>query len=632
MNFYPMKLRNFRYGLFQRLIHNYLPLKMKKIKVFLSTFTVFVICTFNLQVPAWAADGDLDTSFGTGGKVTTAIGSADDTAYSVVLQSDGKIIAVGQSTNGANTDFAVVRYNADGSLDTSFDTDGKVTTAIGSSNDNARSVVLQSDGKIVVVGNSWSSVYDFAVVRYNADGSLDTSFSGDGIETTQVGGSLSDTAYSVVLQSDGKIIVAGASDSDFAVVRYNADGSLDTSFDTDGKVTTPIGSGTDEAYSVVLQSDGKIILSGYSVGANRDFAVVRYHADGSLDTSFGTGGKVTTPIGSGTDEAKSVVLQSDGKIIAAGYSHNGANADLAVVRYNADGSLDTSFDTDGKVTTPIGSSSDGANSVVLQSDGKIIVAGFSNGATRDFAVVRYNADGSLDTSFDTDGIVTTPIGSGTDEANSVVLQSDGKIIAAGYSHNGANTDFAVVRYSVTIISNNSSSNFNSFPWVGVQSITCPDPNPWIKEQLDFATNAKPVLVSAENTVGKTITQSSYDSLKSSGVIFDTVSKKVSTATETLPIYGCKDKLLSGKVNQPIQFIAGGYTLQSDAHGYINTADLKWHDTNGVTLYTNTAAFLHTVNFTKTGKYVVVLTEQPDTSRGLIPTYGARTIRFVIDIK
>ena len=174
-------------------------------------------------------------------------------------------------------------------------------------------------------------------------------------------------------------------------------------------------------------------------------------------------------------------------------------------------------------------------------------------------------------------------------------------------------------------------NDNSEPWVGDQSINCPAPNPWVKEQLGFASNAKPVLVSAENTVGKTITQSSYDSLKSSGVVFDTVSTKVSTATETLPIYGCKDKLLSGKVNQPIQFIAGGYTLQSDAHGYINTADLKWHDTNGVTLYTNTAAFMHTVKFTKTGKYVVVLTEQPDTSRGLIPTYGVRSVRFVINI-
>jgi|GEM_PF-2509437 len=174
-------------------------------------------------------------------------------------------------------------------------------------------------------------------------------------------------------------------------------------------------------------------------------------------------------------------------------------------------------------------------------------------------------------------------------------------------------------------------NDDSEPWVGDQSISCPAPNPWVKEKLGFASNAKPVLVSAENTIGKTITQGAYDSLKSSGVVFDTVSTKVSTATETLPIYGCKDKLLSGKVNQPIQFIAGGYTLQSDAHGYINTADLKWHDTNGVTLYTNTAAFMHTIKFTKTGKYVVVLTEQPDTSRGLIPTYGVRSVRFVINI-
>jgi YVTN family beta-propeller protein len=169
------------------------------------------------------------------------------------------------------------------------------------------------------------------------------------------------------------------------------------------------------------------------------------------------------------------------------------------------------------------------------------------------------------------------------------------------------------------------------PWVGAQSITCPAPNPWVREKLGFASNAKPVLVSAENTIGKTITQGSYNALKSSGVVFDTVSTKVSTATETLPIYGCKDKLLSGKLNQPIQFIAGGYTLQSDAHGYINTADLNWHDTNGVTLYTNTAAFMHTIKFTQTGKYVVVLTEQPDTSRGLIPTYGVRSVRFVINI-
>ena len=210
-----------------------------------------------------------------------------------------------------------------------------------------------------------------------------------------------------------------------------------------------------------------------------------------------------------------------------------------------------------------------------------------------------------------------------------MLQSDGKIVVAGISNNGVNRDFAVARYSITVSGADSSSN--ELIWVGAQSTSCPAPNPWVKEKLGFATNAKPVLSSAENSVGKTITQSSYDALKTSGVAFDAVSKKVSTATETLPIYGCKDKLLSGKINQPIQFIAGGYTLQSDAHGYINSADQKWHDINAVTLYTNTAAFMHTVKFTKAGKYVVVLTEQPDTSAGLIPTYGVRSIRFVINV-
>lgn len=169
-------------------------------------------------------------------------------------------------------------------------------------------------------------------------------------------------------------------------------------------------------------------------------------------------------------------------------------------------------------------------------------------------------------------------------------------------------------------------------WVGRNSIACPEPNPWDEERLLFAEEVVPVISSAENLVGKSISQTALNDLGNSGVVFDTVSTKVSTATETLPIFGCKDKLLSGTVNQPIQFIAGGYTLQSDAHGYINTSDLKWHDTNGVTLYTNTAAFMNTIKFTNPGKYIVVLTEQPDTSRGLIPTYGVRSIRFVINIK
>jgi uncharacterized delta-60 repeat protein len=591
--------------------------------------SILTISLSNLQSPVWAADGDLDTSFDTDGKVTTPIGSGNDYIRSVVMQSDGKIVAAGDSYNGSNYDFAIVRYNTDGSLDTTFDSDGKVTTPIGSPDAVAWDVVLQSDGKIVAAGESYNgSNYDFAVVRYNTDGSLDTTFSSDGKVTTPIA-SGNDKAYSVVLQGDGKIVVAGASyngsNNDFAVLRYNTDGSLDTTFDTDGIQTTALGGATnDYVNSVVVQSDGKIVAAGYTFKVTEaDFAIVRYNTNGSLDTTFDTDGKLTTPIGSGSELANSVVLQSDGKIVAAGYSYNGSDNDFAIVRYNTDGSLDSTFGTGGKLTTPIGSGDDNADSVVLQSDGKIVVAGDSgNGSNSDFAVLRYNSGGSLDTTFGTGGKVTTPIGSGNDYASDVVLQSDGKIIVAGSSHNGSNHDFAVVRYTISV---------SSLSWVGAQAITCPAPNPWVKEQLGFASNVKPVLVLAENTIGKTITQSSYDVLKTSGVVFDTVSKKVSTATETLPIYGCKDKLLSGKVNQPIQFIAGGYTLQSNAHGYINTADLKWHDTNGVTLYTNTAAFMHTIKFTKTGKYVVVLTEQPDTSRGLIPTYGVRSIRFVINI-
>jgi len=623
INYFPVKIQNFR----QIFLQNILLLKIKRAKVFIVTFTLFFLCTFNSLSSAWAVDGDLDTSFGTGGKRTTDL-LGTDIANSVVVQSDGKIVVAGYSESSV----AVVRYNPDGSLDTSFGTGGEQTTTVGIEA-AANSVVLQSDGKILVAGQSYNgSNYDFVVVRYNADGSLDGSFDGDGIQTTPIG-SGTDIASSVVVQSDGKIVVAGYSvigNFDFVVVRYNADGSLDTSFDGDGKRILDLSGLSDVARSIILQSDGKIVVTGQSNNGNdNEFAVVRFNSDGSLDGSFDNDGIQITPIGFSDDVPRSVMLQSDGKIVVAGSSDNGSGNDFAVVRFNSDGSLDGSFDTDGKQTTSIGSSG-AANSVVLQSDGKIVAAGNAViGGWDKFAIVRYNPDGSLDTSFGTAGKRTTAIGSRSDIAKSVVLQSDGKIIAAGYSNNGSNDDFAVVRYSVTIISNN--ANFNSSPWVGVQSIVCPDPNPWTKEQLVFATNVKPVLVSAENTVGKTITQSSYVSLKSSGVEFDTVSKEVSTATETLPIYGCKDKLLSGKVNQPIQFIAGGYSLQSKAHGYIKTADLKWHDTKGVTLYTNTAAFLHTINFTKSGKYVVVLTEQPDTSRGLIPTYGVRSIRFVINI-
>ena len=396
--------------------------------------------------------GSLDLSFDGDGKVTTPIGTGSEQAYAVAIHSDGKIVVAGYSFIATSViDFAVVRYNADGSLDTSFDGDGKVTTGVGTT-DIAYSVAIQSDGKIVIAGYSLiGSTRDFVVIRYNTDGTLDTSFDGDGKVITQFGTS-DEIAYSVAIQPDQKIVVAGysvGSTFDFAVVRYNTDGSLDTSFDGDGKVTTPIGSGREEARSVAIHSDGKIVAAGFSfIDTNNDFAVVRYNADGSLDTSFDGDGKVTTSIGISNDTALSVAIQADGRVVAAGVSVIPPNNDFALVRYNTDGSLDTSFDGDGKVTTAIGTSSEEAQSVGIQSDGKIVAAGYTdNGLNFDFAMGRYNTDGSLDTTFDGDGKVTTQIGSGEDNAYGVKIQPDGRVVAAGFSLVGITTDFAVVRYN-----------------------------------------------------------------------------------------------------------------------------------------------------------------------------------------
>ena len=286
----------------------------------------------------------------------------------------------------------------------------------------------------------------FALARYNSDGSLDGSFDGDGKLQTDFS-SGEDIANSIVVQSDGKILVAGISDENtgntrFALARYNSDGSLDTSFDADGKVTTDFGDGIiGQGFAVTVQHDSRIVVAGVSTSTtgNPNFAIVRYNADGSLDSSFNGNGKVTTDINGGEDYAKSVVLQSDGKILVVGDSYNGGSSDFALVRYNSDGSLDLSFDSDGKVTTDFLTANDYAYSVAVQQDEKIVVAGSSN---LSFSVTRYNSDGSLDQSFGDRGSSIGGFGTSSGEAHCVALQSDGKMIAAGYSDGY----FALIRY------------------------------------------------------------------------------------------------------------------------------------------------------------------------------------------
>jgi uncharacterized delta-60 repeat protein len=335
------------------------------------------------------ADGSLDTTFGTDGVVWTAPESA--TGGSVAVQADGKIVVVAG-------DFTLARYNSDGSFDTSFGTGG--TTTAPEFGAFASSVLIQADGKIVAAGEG-SPGFGFSLARYDSNGNLDSSFGVGGTVMTSFGASVSLEAFSLVSQPDGKLVVAGSAFSggkyDFALARYNSDGSLDTTFGAGGEVTTDFASASNAARSMTLQADGKIILAGMTDG-NTNFALARYNADGSLDTSFGTGGRVTTDLGGTFSEtAKSVQIQSDGKIVVAGLSHGTFLDAAALVRYNSDGSLDSSFGSGGKVLSPL---LDEADSLVIQPDGKFLLVGTS-GTTVDLALARFNSDGSLDTSFGT---------------------------------------------------------------------------------------------------------------------------------------------------------------------------------------------------------------------------------------
>jgi uncharacterized delta-60 repeat protein len=382
------------------------------------------------------ADGTVDATFGVGGKVITNF-AAGDVVAGLALQADGKIVVAGTAFNGQNKDFAVTRYNTDGSLDTTFDGDGKLTTAVRSVDDAATGVVVQPDGKIVVVGTSYdigvlsqpeiigriqSTRDDIAVVRYNPDGTLDTTFSGDGKDTRSIGTGESqfnnsgnyDIAGGVALGTNGAIYVAASAD-----VYQQQHNMLTVGFGSAGgsggnsSASVPDSNGFDErGQAVATRADGTVFLVGYGYtasGNGYDFLVA--------GSGF-SGGYVRTDFGGGLDFGEAIAIQGDGKVIAAGYVDWGSGAvrryDFVLARYNADGSLDTTFDGDGKVRTGFGGDGMAASMVILP-DGRILVGGTRTiGSRSDFALARYNADGSLDSTFsvpDTlNGTVTYMVG------------------------------------------------------------------------------------------------------------------------------------------------------------------------------------------------------------------------------
>ncbi len=396
-----------------------------------------LVCFMFFVTYSYSQDGSLDVSFDSDGKVTTDFGNLDF-GYSTAIQNDGKIIVVGSSGDS----FALARYNSNGSLDTSFDGDGKTTVNFGTNEDFGQSVVIQNDQKIIVAGTTTivGLNTDFALALFNSDGSLDNTFGSGGKVTTSIGGE--DQAYQVVLQSDGKIVVVGtsslASDYGYSLARYNSDGTLDTSFDVDGKIILDLAFDINrDAFTIALQTDGKIVIGGVSDG---DFALLRLNSNGSLDTNFDSDGKVTTDVVTGnTDVIRAISIQNDGKIVVTGSTFDtNSVADLVLARYTTNGSLDSSFGNSGKVVANFEGSEEGT-SVVLQNDGKIVVTGIIDS---DFILLRYNSNGIIDATFDTDGKVITNFG-GLDAAIAVKLQSNSKIVVAGFS----NDDFAVARYT-----------------------------------------------------------------------------------------------------------------------------------------------------------------------------------------
>lgn len=399
------------------------------------------------------AAGDLDLTFGVGGKLTTEFGTFAAEGHSVVVQPDGKIVVAGSLSNGTNLDFAVVRYNADGTLDSTFGGgDGVVTTDFGGFDDSANGVALQTDGKIVVVGTASNGASgDVAISRYNPDGTHDATFGGgDGIVTTDVSGlGLDDVAKGVVL--DGlKIVVGGyaqnGSNYDFAVARYDEFGQLDTSFGVGGLAKTDFNGYDDAAYSLALAADG-IVLAGRAgrsaSGTDLDFALAKFDFSGGLVTSFGNQGKFTIDTGS-TDSLGAVVISSTGEIYAAGWYWNGSNTDFAALRLNSNGGL--LGNTGDDLSNGRG---EAASSIAIQPDGKILVGGWlDKGTNHDFVVVRYSPELYLDPSFGGgDGIVTTAVSAGNEFAYGIALQTDGKFVVAGYSDEGI-SDFVLARYKI----------------------------------------------------------------------------------------------------------------------------------------------------------------------------------------
>ncbi len=422
---------------------------------FTASFTVCLTLFLFLStsITLFAQPGRLDVTFGTGGILTTDIQGFTDQANAVLMLPDGRILVGGTTVNnasGIDDDMALAMYLPDGSLDSSFSGNGLHTSSIGG-RDAIKALAVQPDGKILAATNFFlNNNNDIALVRYLPNAAKDITF-GTFAGTNRIDlGTNQDVVNDMVLLPDGKIILVGSKgggvNSDFVVIRFTELGIVDSSFGTDGIVTTDFTGNVDYAYAVALQSDGKLVVAGRvndgQATDNEAFGVARYLPNGDLDASFGTGGKLFVKFTGFIEWANDVAILPSGRIVVAGHCHQNGILKYAITRLETDGSLDNTFGTGGKSILSFGSWSH-ANSLAVQPDGKYLIGGF--GGAGQFFIARTTVDGQLDPTFtDSAGIVggvLTTIGNFA-ECTAMALQADGRLVAVGTSGN----DFAVVRY------------------------------------------------------------------------------------------------------------------------------------------------------------------------------------------
>jgi uncharacterized delta-60 repeat protein len=431
-----------------------------------------VLVAAALRLPAQNA-GDLDESFGNNGIVITDVTGGNDFSYAAVIQPNGHVVLTGYSS--FTHDIFLCRYDTLGYLDPTFGSGGIVSTDAGTESDYASAMALQPDGKLVVGGtiNDGGSNTEAVILRYLSDGTMDTAFGNSGSVVLGIG-AMHEIVRAVMVQADGKILVAGATQItgtvyDWVIARVNANGSMDDGFGEGG--IRVIDFGMSDFASALTQTNDKIVITGYTgSGGSYDFVTARLNNDGTFDESFGSGGWVITSVNTSTDWAEHVCMQNDSKLVVAGLSWDPVeeNYDAALVRYLADGSADPSFGNNGIVTTSFSTENDEAFSAAIQPDGKILIGGVAQATVSagSFLLARYTENGQPDAAFGDNGSVIISY-AGNDAAWEVMIAPNNKIMLAGYSSDGLNADAALLRFhndlEVGVYNPVSSEFFRVFP-------------------------------------------------------------------------------------------------------------------------------------------------------------------------